>query len=318
MKNDVYQIVTDRIIAQLEKGIIPWRKPWVGYQRNGQTIRISAMAVSHATGKPYSMLNQLLLGRAGEYLTWNQIKAENGSVKKGVQASIVCFWKQLPVEMKDENGNAVLDDDGKPVKKMIPFLRYYNVFHIDDCDGIKHKWDDVTKPQDIVIPADHCELIPEAGELLNAYVSRENIKLVADKVSDEAYYSPFYDMINIPCFKQFQTASEYYSTAFHEATHSTGHHSRLGRFEKNYNVRFGSGTYSKEELVAEIGAASICHSLGIETASSFENSVAYIQSWLKQLKDDPKMVVHAAARAEKAVAFIYGDKATASDSGEQE
>lgn len=315
MSNKVYEIVTDRIVKQLEQGIIPWKKPWVGYQRNGGTTKISACAVSHQTGKPYSLINQLLLGRAGEYLTFKQVQSEGGKVKKGVEASVVVFWKQLPVDKLDKDGNKVLDENGKVEQELIPFLRYYNVFHIDDCDGIKAKYDHITKPQVITVPSDHCELIPEAEDLLNGYVSREGIALVNDKTSDEAYYSPFYDSINLPCYKQFKSASEYYSTAFHEATHSTGHSKRLDRFSKQTSHRFGSNDYSKEELVAEIGAASICHSLGIETSGSFTNSVAYIQSWLKQLKNDPKMVVSAASKADKAVAYIFGD--TADSEGEQ-
>jgi antirestriction protein ArdC len=317
MSNNVYQIVTDRIIDQLQQGIIPWNKPWVGYSRQGGSIRISALAVSHVTGKPYSMINQLMLGRAGEYLTFKQCQAEGGSIRKGAKQQIVCFWKQLPVDAVDEQGNVILDDNGKPVKKLIPFLRYYGVFHIDDCIGIKAKWDKVTQPQTIKIPADHADAIPEADDLLNSYINREGIKLVADKVSDEAYYSPALDLINLPCIRQFKYAAEYYSTAFHEATHSTGHSKRLDRFSKQVSHRFGSQDYSKEELVAEIGAASICHSLGIATDNSFRNSVAYIQSWLKSLRNDPKMVVSAASKAEKAVAYIYGDIETADAEGEQ-
>jgi len=315
--SNVYEIITDRIIDQLQQGIIPWNKPWVGYSRVGGTVRISACAVSHTTGKPYSMLNQLLLGRSGEYITWKQLQAEGGKVKKGAKQQIVCFWKQLPVDQTDENGHAILNDNGEPKKKLIPFLRYYGVFHIDDCDGIKAKWDNVTKPTTVTIPADHAEEIPEADELLDQYISREGIKLVSDKVSNEAYYSPAADLINLPCIKQFKYAAEYYSTAFHEATHSTGHSKRLDRFSKQVSHRFGSVDYSKEELVAEIGAASICHSLGIATDNSFRNSVAYIQSWLKSLRNDPKMVVSAASKAEKAVAYIYGDIETADAEGEQ-
>ena len=318
MTNKVYEIITDRIAAELQKGIIPWNKPWVGYSRKGGTTKISACAVSHATGKPYSLINQLMLGRAGEYLTFKQVQDEGGSVKKGAKANYVCFWKPLPVDKKDADGNVVIDPDtGKPEKELIPFLRYYTVFHIDDCTNIKHKYDHITRPTTITIPADHAELIPEADELLTSYVDREGIKLVRDRVSDEAYYSPMQDLINLPTISQFKYASEYYSTAFHESVHSTGHSSRLDRFSKQVSHRFGSSDYSKEELVAELGAASICHSLGIATDNSFRKSVAYIQSWLKALKNDPKMIVFAAARAEKAVAYIYGDIETADAEGDE-
>ena len=318
MSNKVYQIVTDRIVAELTKGQIPWCKPWVGYSRNGGTRKISACAVSHQTGKPYSLINQLMLGRAGEYLTFKQVQSEGGKVKAGAKAAYVVFWKQLPVDKVDEFGHVVIDPDtGKPEKQLIPFLRYYTVFHIDDCDGIKAKYDHITKPTVITIPVDHCELIPEADELLNEYIDREGVDFHADKVSDEAYYSPAMDLINVPCFMQFTSSAEYYSTVFHEVTHSTGHSKRLDRFSKQVSHRFGSSDYSKEELVAELGAASVCHSLGIETEGSFKNSTAYIQNWLSALKNDPKMIVHAAAKAEKAVAYIYGDIETADAEGEQ-
>lgn len=318
MSNKVYQIVTDRIVAELEKGNIPWNKPWVSYSRNGGSLKISARAVSHVTGKPYSMINQLMLGRAGEYLTFKQCAAEGGKVKAGAKAQYVVFWKQLPVDKTDDAGHVVIDPiTGKPEQQMIPFLRYYTVFHIDDCIGIKAKHADKTAGSIVTFPADHCEKIPEAEALLTGYLTRENIPFHADKVSDEAYYSPSGDFINVPCFKQFTSSAEYYSTCFHEATHSTGHSSRLDRFSKQTNHRFGSSDYSKEELVAELGAASICHGLGIETPDSFKNSTAYIQSWMKSLKNDPKMIVHASAKAEKAIAFILGDTATADAEGEQ-
>ena len=112
---DIYKEITDRIIAQLEQGIIPWQKPWIA---RGQ-------AVSRATGKPYSLLNQMLLGKPGEYLTFKQVQQEGGRVRKGEKAHMVVFWKWMDV--KDEETDEV---------KQIPFLRYYNVFHIDQCEGL--------------------------------------------------------------------------------------------------------------------------------------------------------------------------------------
>ena len=112
---DIYAEVTSRIMQQMESGVIPWRKPWIA----------SGAAVSHATGKPYSLLNQMLLGRPGEYATYAQIQKAGGYVKKGEKASMVVFWKWL--EQEDEETGEV---------KEIPFLRYYNVFHIDQCEGL--------------------------------------------------------------------------------------------------------------------------------------------------------------------------------------
>ena len=123
MAINVYQIVTDRIIAELEKGCIPWVKPWTGV-RTG--------AYSRATGKPYSLLNQMLLQKPGEYVTFKQAIEAGGSVRKGEKAQIVVFWKPLEVVEKDKDGN--------PVKKMIPLLKYYSVFHIDQCENLKPRF----------------------------------------------------------------------------------------------------------------------------------------------------------------------------------
>lgn len=301
MASNVYEIITDRIIEELEKGQIPWQRPWVcvgkGYGK----------AVSHTNGRPYSLLNQLLLGKPGEYLTFNQCKKEGGSVKKGAKARMVCFWKMLPVDKTDADGKPVMDENGKTAQKIIPYLKYYNVFHIDDCDGIKPKYANVTTP---ATPATVAEIDANAEKLLRDYIAREGITL-EEVESDEAYYSPAQDLIHLPIRKQFANTAEYYSTAFHESVHSTGHKSRLDRLTTGRAAAFGGSDYSKEELVAELGAASICHALGIETDSSFKNSAAYIQSWLKALRNDKRMIVTAASKAEKAVALIFGETETA-------
>ena len=289
MTKDIYSEITNRIIEELEQGIIPWNKPWTG---------VSAGAISHTTGRPYSILNQMLLQKPGEYITFNQCKAEGGKVKAGAKAKFVVFWKVYPREVKDQDGNTVLDPEGKPEMQYLPVLRYYNVFHIDDCEGIKPKFDSETAPVKIADPD------VEAEKILFDYISRENIKFEQEK-SDKAYYAPGLDLIHLPLREQFENTAEYYSTAFHEATHSTGHVSRLNRFKSGIAAAaFGSEEYSKEELVAEIGSACIINDLGLETESSFKNSAAYIQSWLTALKNDKKMIIGAASRAEKAVKLI--------------
>jgi len=227
---DLYQEVTNRIMEQLENGIIPWEKPWIS----------AGSAVSHATGKPYSLLNQMLLGRPGEYVTFKQCQAEGGKVRKGEKSSMVVFWKWI--EQEDE-------ETGE--KKEVPFLRYFNVFHIDQCEGLTAK---------------HTQELPGTAN--------------AD-----------------------QTA-EYYSTAFHEMVHSTGHKTRLDRLEKT--AFFGSEAYSKEELIAEIGAATLVSHAGLETSRSLRNSAAYVQNWLRVLQNDKRFIVSAAGKAEKAVNLILG------------
>lgn len=284
---DLYTEITNRMIEQLEAGVIPWRKPWAGTP-NG--------AISHATGRPYSLINQFILKRPGEYLTFNQIQQEGGRIKKGSRASFVVFWKAYTRQKKDDAGAPVLNDDGTPKLETLPVLRYFQVFHIDDTEGIAPKYpaEETARP----------EPVEAAENALQGYVQREGIRL-ENILTDEAFYSPSRDYIHLPLIEQFDNAEEYYSTAFHEATHSTGHKTRLDRFPPDMvAAAFGSESYSKEELVAEIGAASILHILGMETPQTFKNSSAYIQSWLRALKNDKRLIISAAARAEKAVNLI--------------
>ena len=272
---DIYKEVTDRIIAQMENGIIPWRKPWIA----------SNQAVSHVTGKAYSLLNQMMLGRPGEYVTFKQCQQEGGKVKKGEKASMVVFWKW--VETEDEETHE---------KKEVPFLRYYNVFHIDQCEGLKARY-----AETLPATADPNE---NAEAFIADYLLRSGVKLTHES-GDRAYYQPVFDRVVLPCMGQFKETAEYYSTAFHELTHSTGHESRLNRLDRT--AFFGTEAYSKEELIAEIGAAALVNYARLETANSFRNSAAYVQNWLKVLKDDKRFIVSAAGKAEKAVALILGE-----------
>ena len=271
---DIYTAVTDRIIAQMEQGIIPWQKPWVN---NGK-------AVSHATGKPYSLLNQMLLGRPGEYLTFKQCQEAGGHVKKGEKSSMVVFWKWI--EQEDEETGET---------KEVPFLRYYNVFHIDQCEGITAK-----HTTEAAFP-DGADTQEAAQDIIHDYLSRTGVKLLHEE-GDHAFYRPSTDEIVLPLRKQFISTAEYYSTVWHELVHSTGHPSRLNRLDKV--AAFGSEVYSKEELVAEIGAAALVNHCGLESSTSFRNNAAYIQNWLSVLKNDKRFIVSAAGKAEKAVNLI--------------
>ena len=269
---DIYKEVTDRIIAQMENGIIPWHKPWIA----------SNQAVSHVTGKAYSLLNQMMLGRAGEYVTFKQCQQEGGKVKKGEKASMVVFWKWIETE-----------DEETHEKKEVPFLRYYNVFHIDQCEGLKARY-----AETLPATADPNE---NAEVFINDYLFRSGVKLTHES-GDRAYYQPAFDRVVLPCMEQFKETAEYYSTAFHELTHSTGHESRLNRLDRT--AFFGTEAYSKEELIAEIGAAALVNYSGLETPSSFRNNAAYIQNWLGVLKNDKRFIISAAGKAEKAVKLI--------------
>lgn len=279
---DIYAEVTNRIISQLEKGTVPWHKPWMA----------AGLAVNHVTGKPYSMLNQMMLGAPGEYLTFKQVTASGGKIKKGAKANMVVFWKVLQKPALDRNGKELLAEDGKVMMRPMPFLRYYNVFHIDDCENVKPK----LKPGNAAVHAD-------AETVLMGYVRRSGVRL-EHRQQNKAYYRPSEDCIVLPERWQFESTAEYYGTAFHEAVHSTGHPSRLNRLEKQAD--FGSEEYSKEELVAEIGSSMIVFHTGTGDEKCFSNSVSYIGGWLKALKNDKRLIVSAASRAEKAANYILG------------
>lgn len=281
MSINVYELVTNRIIEQLENNIIPWEKPWSG-TIDGAFNRISK--------KPYSILNQMLLKYDGEYASFKQWKDLGGHIRKGEKSEIVVFWKMYPIKEKQ--------DDGTETIKTIPLLKYINVFHISQVDGVEPLKQKVT--HDI-------EPIDKAEKILNDYWNRENITIEHVK-GDKAFYSPMFDKIQLPLFEQFKQSEEYYSTAFHESIHSTMKTSRCNRQEdrKGKVVSFGSEEYSKEELVAEVGSAQLMNIVGIETTKSFRNSTAYIQSWLKVLRNDNKFIVSASSKAEKAVNYILG------------
>lgn len=269
---DIYAEITNCMIAEMEQGIIPWRKPWMAAGR----------AISHTTGKAYSLLNQMLLGRPGEYLTFNQCQQEGGHIRKGEKARIVVFWKWL--EKKDEETEEVIQ---------VPYLRYYNVFHIDQCEGISAKHAEMQA---------HPANADEAAEVIIAeYAQREGVT-IEHRAGDSAFYQPATDRIVLPLLVQFAETAEYYGTAFHEMVHSTGHAKRLARLDTTAN--FGGEEYSKEELIAEIGSAALVHHAGLETSSSFRNSAAYVQNWLTVLKGDKRFIVSAAGKADKAVSYI--------------
>ena len=280
MKKDVYEMVTDRIIEQLEQGVIPWQKPWGGVI-DGAYNRISK--------RPYSLLNQMLLQHSGEYATFKQWSELGGHIRKGEKSEIVVFWKLQPYE--DENA------DGEKIIKQIPLLRYYNVFHVSQVDGVEAKELDLNE----------FEPIEEAERIKTEYMTREHLKIL-EKLTDKAFYSPAFDYIQVPCKEQYQNVEEFYSTLFHEMVHSTGYKTRLDREDVKDCMYFGSENYSKEELTAELGSAFLVNLLGIETKKSFRNSSAYIQGWLRRLRGDKKFIVSASSKAEKAVKYIMNEQ----------
>lgn len=274
MGKNIYEMVTDRIIEQLEKGVVPWRKPWISK---------SGPAVNWKTQKAYRGINVMLL-EPGEYLTFKQVQEAGGKVKKGSKSHIVVFWKWLE---KEENGEV----------EKIPLLRYYNVFNINQCEGIESKRNEN-------LPEFEHNPIEEAENIVNGYI---NSPTVSFNSGDGAWYQPGMDHVNVPPMKDFPKAEEFYCTYFHELVHSTGHSKRLNRDGITGTHRFGSNDYSKEELVAEIGASMLTGFAGISDVT-FDNSASYIQSWLSKLKDDKTLVVKAGAQAQKAVDYILGVK----------
>ena len=288
---NVYEIITERIIKDLESGKIPWEKPWVN--TSGTQV-----ARSHNDGRVYSILNQMLLGIPGEYVTFKQATAEKGTVKKGAKSSPIFFWSMMTKAKTDKDGNARTDKDGKQLMATIPFLKYYSVFHIEDTEGVKPKYVFSNGPVANNTPKE------EIDRVMADYFARSGVTL-RHYEQGKAYYRPATDEIMMPHIWQFQNAESYYAALFHESGHSTGAEKRLNR---KMGGRFGDEEYSAEELVAEITSAVLCNHFGIDTAKIQRNTAAYIQNWLTVLKNDTKMVVSAAGKAEKAVKYILGEE----------
>lgn len=274
-----YEIVTESIVKQLESGVAPWRKPW--------RVGMPANLVSK---KEYRGINVFLLAFQGYgsryWLTYRQTQVLSGNVKKGERGTKVVFWKID--EYRKENAETGEAKDRKSI-----LLRYYTVFNLDQCEGIK-----CPEAVPTIHSIDQCESIVKG---------MPNPPRLAQEA--QACYRPSIDTVGMPARSAFNSAEEYYSTFFHELTHSTGHPSRLGREGIMKHNPFGSEDYSKEELVAEMGAAMLCGVAGIESRT-LGNSAAYLQSWISRLKSDSRLVVSAASQAQKAADFILGRTAT--------
>ena len=280
---DGAKMITDKIIAQLEQGIIPWEQPWIG--------RYGNVARSGNTGKPYSLLNQMSVGLPGRYFTRNQANKLGAVVKAGAERKYVYNVGTKPIKkMNPETGE-------EEIVFWKSYFRYWEVFNEIDIDGLPESETEIRFENDD---------IPDCENVINEYITREGITLKHG--SDRAYYNFVKDEIVLPCKDQFEIGAEYYSTAFHEMTHSTGHESRLNRFgdETKSKIAFGNEEYSREELVAEMGSAFLLNACGVENEHASRNNVAYIQNWLNVLKGDKNMIVKAATKAEKAVDFIFG------------
>lgn len=291
MKTDVYGKITAKIIALIDMGEIAWQKPWVA----------SFACKSGVTKNPYSLLNQLLLGeRPGYYYTFHQVRERGGHVKKGAKATSIFFYKTLSYDTEITVTTTDNDNDGTPLKKKIPYLKEIRVFHQEDIEGLK-------VPDDASQNGYTHDMDATADNVIGSYVARERITF-EHRERDRAFYRPSSDLVVVPPPSAFEHLAEYYSTVFHELSHSTLTAARCDRKSSQGIAKFGSEDYSREELVAEISAAMLCQRTGVDTEKAFRNSVAYLQSWRKALNDDPAAIVWAASRAEKAARFIMDEK----------
>jgi len=284
-KMDVYEIVTQRIIKKLEEGIAPWQKPWAG----------GGAPANFITKRPYRGFNSIALSpiitgfRSRYWGTYNQISGKGGQVRRGEKSTPIVFWKFWEQEQ-----------DGEKSKRFI--VRYFSAFNLEQQDGIevadgeKFAWNPIEKAESIV------------SSWNGPTVKHGGVR---------ACYAPAVDIVTVPERSSFAHGEDYFGTLFHEMAHSTGHASRLNRSGITDPSFFGSHTYSKEELIAEMGAAFLCAESGI-IDSTLDNSAAYLQCWLGKLKQDPKMLVHAASAAQKAVDMILGRKADAPQESESE
>lgn len=290
----VYEMVTEKIIEQLEAGTVPWRKPWRAAEEGPRNI----------DGYRYRGINVLLLIMAGYdspyWLTFKQVKAKGGNVRKGEHSTVIVFWKRVKITEKDEA-------TGKPETKIIPMLRYYRVFNLEQTEGVKVPRK-VLAAQQAEIDAVEPDPIAEADKIVKAYPDRPKIS----RRGAEAFYSPLTDSITVPPMKAYDDAGEFYSTLFHEMGHSTGHPKRLDRFDGA--DRFGSHAYGREELIAEMTAAFLCAEAGI--TNTMINSAAYLQGWIDTIREDARAVVVAAGAAQRAADHVLGrafDKAESAD-----
>jgi len=280
-KFDIYDFINEQVVKQLEKGVLPWRKPWKVAIVEGQQYTVPH---NYATKRPYTGVNAFLLAltpyRTPMFLTFNQVKELGGMVKTGAASLPIVFWK--PIKVKGEKS--------KEEDKLV--LRYYRVFNIEDTTLSVEIQEPKPQPEPVVIDA--CQRI------IDQMPSRPRI---VNNDPARCYYTPFLDVVNMAPAQNFKKAEDYYSVLFHELVHATGHRSRLNRTEISEMASFGSQTYSKEELTAELGAAYLCGIAGI-SAITIENSAAYISGWLNKLRGDKRFFFEAAQKAQKAANYI--------------
>lgn len=284
--NKVLDILNEQIIKQLETGVIPWRKPWSCTGVNAPRNYVSK--------RGYSGINIWLLNQGYKYpywLTFKQCDELKLSVKGGAKSTTIYFWKFFDAETTGA--------DGKKVTKRIPSLRYYRVFNIEQTSATKEQ---IEARFPVGEPVVH-DVIAEAEAIVAGYDGHPVIKYGGDR----ACYSPMLDTIHVPELSSYKKPEEYYSTLFHELVHSTGHEKRLNRDGVANVAFFGSETYGREELVAEMGATLLCGHVGI-VERTIENSASYCAGWIKNIKENKYALVTASSRASKAFEYILTGK----------
>ena len=278
----VFEVITARIIEQLEAGTAPWQKPWKTSGTNGLPRNL-------ITGHPYRGINVWVLLSSGYsspyWLTFRQALERDGHIRKGEKGFPVVYWKFNTREVQDGD---------ETVEKQSVLCRFYTVFNIEQCEGIAAP-ERLTEPTPDVTPIDACERV------VNDWLQKPAIHHGGDRAS----YHRITDCVRMPNPTVFDGMEEYYSTLFHELTHATGHPARLNRSTLMDFERFGDQNYSREELVAEMGAAFLCGITGIEN-KTINNSAAYLANWLDALKNDSRLVLVAASQAQKAADLILG------------
>jgi len=288
MSTDVYTRITDKIIAELEKGERPWIKPWNAEHAAGKITR----PLRH-NGLPYSGINVVMLWVEAEekgygapiWMTFRQAKELGGHVKKGEHGSLVVYANTITRTEQDE-------ETGEDVERAIPFMKGYTVFNVEQIEDLPaHYYATAEAPR-----------LTQAQRLEHAERFLTNTGAVVRHGGNQAFYAAGPDHIQMPPFAFFQDPESYYATLLHEGTHWTRHPSRLDRdFGRK---RWGDEGYAMEELVAELGSAFLCADLGI-TPEAREDHAAYIGHWLKVLKQDKRAIFSAAAHAQRAAAFLH-------------
>ena len=286
MNKDVYTRITDQVVAELEKGVKPWLKPWSAEHAAGRITRpLRFNAV------PYQGINVLMLWSAAVasgyaapiWMTFRQAKELGGHVRKGEKGQLVVYADRIRRTERDEA-------TGEEAEREIPFMKGYTVFNAEQIEGLPAQYTALAEPR--LDPVERIERAEEFFAALGADIRHGG---------NQAFYALGGDYVQMPPFESFRDAESYYATLAHEAAHWTRHASRLDRdFGRK---RWGDEGYAMEELVAELGAAFVSADLDL-TPEPREDHASYIASWLKVLKDDKRAIFSAAGHAQRAADFM--------------